>query len=688
MSSVRGCTSSSARTARHLPQSDSTQGFLNVNTGCYGSSSQPCLGGATPQFSFAHNLGFVAPNITLNTGADITITPSIVSTTRFGYYFENYHDFGLSDDGQYLLSSRRRVRLLASMQNQGYQNDASTQNYTTHNASKAIQLDQGFAWFKSTSFGTHNFAFGYQLNRLSNNINQHYNNPIVNVYADSAYTPSTAVGPANCAGYDNFGGCAGTNGFVNVEDAGTNGQATSYNNGIYGQDSWTIGKGVTLDLGIRDEKEFLPGEAQPGPGVPTHPINFGWKDKIAPRLGASWDVFHDGKWKLFGSYGKFYDVMKLNLAISSFGGQYWQNCFYTLSTSYTAVNPVFDSNTRDCVGSSAGSTATFAGLPAGQSPTGTSFIENVNYRAFPTTCATCSTSEEGVAPELKPYQQHESVFGTDYQASRNVAFEARYDRRRLDRVIEDSSIFNPIVGGETFVVVNPGFGINNTFSSFCNFLYGVGAPNCSASTGTYPPNQTIPAARSYDGLELRVNKAMSNHWSGMLSYTYSHFRGNYTGLTSSDMSDGGLGGRNSPNNSRAFDEPYFSWNSMGGSSSGLLPTDRPNKIKGYGYYEFKYLKKLTTDLGMFSYIYQGSPNTSYIEDVGAPAIRRLPGSALQPWRLGGCHSEPGYGSDHHRPAAHVSQSAVRAVGLQLHAVVSGLGVEVAELPGDLHQRVQ
>ena len=223
------------------------------------------------------------------------------------------------------------------------------------------------------------------------------------------------------------------------------------------------------------------------------------------------------------------------------------------------------------------------------------------------------------------------MFGTDYQVSRNVAFEARYDRRRLDRVIEDSSIFNPIVGGETFVVVNPGFGINNTFSSFCNFLYGVGAPNCSASTGTYPPNQTIPAARSYDGLELRVNKAMSNHWSGMLSYTYSHFRGNYTGLTSSDMSDGGLGGRNSPNNSRAFDEPYFSWNSMGGSSSGLLPTDRPNKIKGYGYYEFKYLKKLTTDLGMFSYIYQGSPNTSYIEDVGAPGYGDYP---VQPFNRG------------------------------------------------------
>ena len=41
-----------------------------------------------------------------------------------------------------------------------------------------------------------------------------------------------------------------------------------------------------------------------------------------------------------------------------------------------------------------------------------------------------------------------------------------------------------------------------------------------------------------------------------LSYTYSSFRGNYNGLTSSDEADGG-GGRNAPNNSRAFDETYF-----------------------------------------------------------------------------------------------------------------------------------
>ncbi len=559
--------------------------------------------------------------------ADITITPHIVSTTRFGYYFENYHDFGYPTTGNsyYFETTGTSPGV---QQNQGFQNDAINQNFTSYNANKAIQIDQSVAWFKSTSFGTHNFSFGYQLNRLSNKLNQHYNNPIVEVFADSSYSPQTNAGATNCAAANlqNFGGCAGANGYVDIVDYGSNGHATSYNNGLFGQDSWTIGKGVTLNVGIRDEKEFLPGEAAPGPGVPNHPINFSWKDKFAPRLGASWDVFRDGKMKVFGGYGKFYDVMKLNLAISSFGGQYWQNCYYGIDGSYTAVNPSFNSNNRYCVGSSSASTANFG---SGGAPAGVNFIENINYRGFPTTCSTCSATEEGVAPNLKPYQQHESVFGVDYQLTRTVAFEARYDRRRLDRVIEDSSVYNPN-SGETFVIVNPGFGINSTFAGFCNFLYGAGASNCAATptasgaNGAYPPNQTIPAARSYDGMEIRLNKAVSQHWAGMLSYTYSHFRGNYTGLTSSDLSDGDSGGRNAPNNSRAFDEPYFSYNSMGGSSSGLLPTDRPNKLKGYAYYQLKYLRKMTSNLGMFSYIYQGSPNTSFIQDVGYPSSGGFP----------------------------------------------------------------
>jgi len=268
--------------------------------------------------------------------------------------------------------------------------------------------------------------------------------------------------------------------------------------------------------------------------------------------------------------------------------------------------PAFNAGGRYCVGPDSSSEANFSG---GAAPAGLTFLENQNIRAFPTTCPTCSETQEGTAPNLKPYRQHEANFGTDYQISRNVAFEARWDRRRLDHVIEDSAIFNPLVG-ETFVVVNPGEGVNSTFNGFYNFLYGT-PPDCTYGC---PPNTTVKPARSYDGVEFRVTKASSDHWFGMVSYTYSHFRGNYTGLTSTDVADGG-GGRNAPNNSRSFDEPYFSWNSYGGSSNGLLPTDRPSAFKGYAYYELPWLRKFTTDFGLFQYAYSGTPLTSYM-DVG------------------------------------------------------------------------
>jgi hypothetical protein len=597
-----------------MPRNDSTRGQANLDAGNLPST-------------YAHTLGFVAPNITFNTGADITLTSHIVSTTRFGYYFENYHDFGYPTGGVEWQFQNNTVggadangkTLPASLQaSQNQTNTAINSNETHYNANKAIQLDQAFSFYKSGWAGTHNFKVGYQLNRLSNNILQGYNQPYFQVFAGSGaaaqYSTLSPVGDANCAAFNTkYGACQGQYGYIVLFDFGTGGKATSFNHSIFVQDSWTIGHGVTLDLGVRVEKEFLPGEAVAG-GAPAKPINFGWGDKVAPRLGAAWDVLRNGKMKLFGSYGVFNDQMKLNLAISSFGGQYWNNCAYALDTSnLSSINVAYDANNRYC----SGFDSTLPGHFAGSTPAGLTFLENINNRAFPTTCSTCSESQEGVAPGLKPYRQHEAVFGWDYQLARNVAFEARYDRRRLDHVIEDASIYNPQLGGETFVIVNPGQGTNGSFSGFCNFLYPTsqGFTNCLSSTGKNPPDKNIPAARSYDGVEFRLSKAMSQHWAGLFSYTYSSFRGNYTGLTSSDQADAG-GGRNSPNNSRAFDEPYFQYDANGNSSSGPLPTDRPNTLKGYVYYQLGFLKSFTTNLGIFQTLYEGSPNSSIL-DAGA-----------------------------------------------------------------------
>jgi len=596
-----------------LPYADSVYPFnFTTGTGQFNTSS------SNDPSIYGHFLGFTAPNTTVNAGADWAISPSVVSTTRFGYYFENYHDFGYPTGGVVDVWETNGFGQTA-----GYQNGTLIAT-TRKNASKAIELDQDFSWFKSTKFGTHNFKFGYQLFRNSNDIIQVFNQPEVQLFpgTNSFYDPQSPLGQTNCAliagnlhtPQDANGGCQGPDGagYATVYDFGTGGKATAYDNGFYGQDSWTAGRGVTIDAGIRVEKEFLPGEAFGG-AAPQKPINFGWKDKIAPRIGVAWDVFRNGKMKVFGGYGEFYDQMKLNVAISSFGGQYWNNCTYIPSDdNYASLQPAFNSNDRYCP---SGNTSTEANLAGGTTPANMNFVENINLRAFPTTCSTCSADQEGVAPGLKPYEQHEALAGIDYQLAPTLALEVRYDRRRLDHVIEDAAIYSA-TEGETFVIVNPGQGVNGTVSGYCNFLYGNGNANCLATpSGAFPPNQNPAAARSYDGVEFRVTKAMSHNWYGMFSYTYSHFRGNYTGLTSSDLSDGGSGGRNSPNNSRAFDEPYFQYNAQGGSSSGLLPTDRPNTLKFDGYYQISYLHRFTTNVGLFQYFYEGSPNTTYA-DVG------------------------------------------------------------------------
>jgi hypothetical protein len=326
------------------------------------------------------------------------------------------------------------------------------------------------------------------------------------------------------------------------------------------------------------------------------------------------------------------------VAISSFGGQFWNDCIYTLDTS--ALNTLnLNTAGRFCVGTSATDTATGAVWSGGSAPAGMTFIENVNNRTFPTTCSNCQLTSTAVTPGLKPFSQHESSMGIAYQLSKTLALEARYDRRRLDHAIEDSSIFSN--GNETFVIGNPGQGVEKTFDSFYNYLYQPTPTNGFQQNNILPgntaclpadcvPQHMIPAARSYDGLELRLTKAPSRHLAGMFSYTYSKLRGNYTGLTSSDISDGQQGGRSSPNNSRAFDEPYFQYNAFGGSSSGSLPTDRPNTFKGYGYYELSWLKKFSTNFGVFQYLYQGSPMTSYL-DVGANSGGAW---AIQAWDRG------------------------------------------------------
>ena len=610
----------------------------------------------SPITQYSHGLGFSNPNATYNVGADISLTPKIVATTRFGYFFNNYHDFGWPTTGVDLNWQTNGVGVNANCTPQpctpstplpatlalpsGTSTAPFDQSYTEVNASKHYQFNQDVAFFKSGWLGTHNIKAGYQFNKLSNVINQHGNVPFVFMSAGTgnSFRPGTANGGANCLTLEAaWGACAGAYGYINVSDFATvlkNADgvpvpATDHNHALFVQDAWTVGKGLTLNLGVRIEKETLP--APPGIGIASiRTINFSWADKIAPRLGAAWGS-RDGKMKIFGSYGVTNDVMKLLLAQTSFGAQGFDNCGYALGPNSTGgfnnadISLTFI-NGRACPTGIATDGANFVG---GVTPpslidnaTGVSLIENTNLRP-----------EEPIAPGLKPYRQHEIVAGWDYQINKSWAFEARYDRRRLDHVIEDASLADPNAF-EIYNVVNPGQGVNKTLNGYASYLtslgdaYGPGTaafnPTGAFWTGTGPggtcagcPNNP-QAIRNYDGLELRLTKAPTRGFSGMFSYTWSRLWGNYSGLTTTDQTDGGTTGRNSPDTTRSFDEPSYYFQANGKSSNGVLPTDRPNAFKAYAYYTMPWrggLRNNSTTFGLFQVAYSGSPVSSYT-DVG------------------------------------------------------------------------
>jgi hypothetical protein len=617
-----------------------------------------------PLTSFSHGLGWSAPNATYNVGADITVTQNLVSTTRYGYFFENYHDFGwpttvpnlvwsYSDSGK---SDNLGNPLPANLQiyngaaaTSGTSTTPFLSSYTLFNSDKHYQFNQDFAYFKSGWWGTHNLKVGYQLNHLVNVISQNGNVPQAFMHAGSGhhYTPATTFGAANCASLksDPWGTCAGQYGYLTVLDFATilTTPASDWNHALYAQDSWTIGNKLTLDLGIRVERETLPAPA----GFTVPGIDFPWSDKIEPRLGVAWNPTGTGKIKVFGSYGVVNDVMKLLLAQTSFGAQAYEECIYAFGPDGGAagfntsdIDLAYNKNGRACPSGAATLGANFAN---GKTPaslvdkgSGVSLIENVNYRPW-----------EPVSPDVKPYRQHEFVAGFDYQLSPNLAFEARYDRRRLDHVIEDASLADP-ANFELYTIVNPGEGVNKTIDSYANYLTSIGdaygEPNVTFngpgdSFGTCPSCPANPkAVRNYDGLELRLSMNPVHRVAGMVSYTYSKLWGNYTGLTTTDQSDGGTTGRNSPDTTRSFDEPFYYFGANGKSNNGHLPTDRPNVLKGYAYYALPWWKVGSyIDLAYggtspveATYVFgrdKWAPLTSAVDGtitIGTPYARRTP----------------------------------------------------------------
>lgn len=320
---------------------------------------------------------------------------------------------------------------------------------------------------------------------------------------------------------------------------------------IFLQDSWTISNRFTLNFGIRAEKEDIPSFSDL-PEYQDSPIDFGFADKIAPRIGFAYDVLGNNSLKLFGSFGLYYDVMKLEMAEGSYGGFKWISHYYNINT--------LDWRYGDRTHPDLSLAPDFE------------YIESLNWR---------EPSFDTTQPGMEPYSKVEYTFGVQQRLGEDVALTLRFLHNRILWAIEDIGVQTP--QGEKYYNGNPGSDwINNIYKEFLG--------------PEYPP--CPKAKRKYYSVNVGLDKRFSNNWMGGFHYTWSYLWGNFSGLASSDEF-----GRMSPNVERYFDMWFLHRDQNMNETTGKLPTDRPHQFKLYGSYSFDW--GLT--LGMYSYAMSGTP---------------------------------------------------------------------------------
>ena len=207
-------------------------------------------------------------------------------------------------------------------QTSGYSDNKSTSR-TVQDLYARTHVNTNLTWFKTGWGGEHQFKFGARFERLENKVDAGAQEPTITLFWNNAYAALDGRTVRGTYGYYQV-----SKGVV------SNGDVHSNNWSFWAQDSWTIHRNLTLNAGLRTENENTPSFRDEFPG-----ISFGFGKKLAPRVGFAYDVKGDSKWKAYGSFGKYFDITKLEMPRGSFGADHWIQYFWTLDTlDWTGIN--------------------------------------------------------------------------------------------------------------------------------------------------------------------------------------------------------------------------------------------------------------------------------------------------------------------------------------------------------------
>jgi hypothetical protein len=337
----------------------------------------------------------------------------------------------------------------------------------------------------------------------------------------------------------------------------------NWSNGFYLQDAWTIANVLTLGFGVRLDTQVMangtPGNA---PGTPELDLRNSW----APRVQAIWDFTGQGRGKIQGNWGRYYESVPLALAFVSLSSTSTIGGGYQLSSCTAAMIPGPSSTgnpVNDC--------PNVYGLPAGAGP-------GPNTRSLDPSAMTgagffSSTSPfSPIAPGIEGQYTDQFGAGVQYEILQDLSVGVDYLGRRQGKVIEDMSSNE----GMTYFVANPGASQPWTATEGLykgqtfNPRY---AASTDAATGVVYTAAFPQPVRSYDAVTVSVNKLFSRRWLATASYTWSSLRGNYSGLIRTDS------GQFFPNLLTEYDLV-----SMLGNRTGPLGSNRTHQVKAAGSY--------------------------------------------------------------------------------------------------------
>jgi hypothetical protein len=307
----------------------------------------------------------------------------------------------------------------------------------------------------------------------------------------------------------------------------------------YLQDHWSALPNLTFNLGVRwDRQEIID---------PNGKKAIDLKRDLAPRVGFVWDPGAKGRSKLFGSYGRYYEEIPLDLVIRSFSFER-QARIFNFSAGSTTPDPAAEA----AIGS--------------------------NSQIF-------GGNVEPADPHLHNQYLNEYLLGYQLEVLPDVAVGIEGVYRNYGEIIED---FLCDSQGD-YCIGNPGKGIMRRIFAL-DFMTTFPAPK---------------PRRVYKGVQLDVTKRFSHNWQALASYVYSKLDGNYDGTYAPFTNVGA-----DPNISAAYDYYDFFTNGIDLNritNRGPLSNDRRHQLKLSGFY----ITPFKLSVGLSAYYRTGTPVTAY-----------------------------------------------------------------------------